>query len=129
MNEKEKNDLFIKACEKAGLKVMKNAGSHVAEGIVIRDDQGRKYTVDSDARLISDKNIYRVRLDQRRHELLKNAYNKAYNVRIRTFTPSTHCESGGDSAHNVSSPKHPKLVGGHRVKRVAGKRGTARIKG
>lgn len=128
MNEKEKNDLFIKACEKAGLKVMKNARSHVADGIVVRDDQGRKYTVDSNARLISNKDTYKVHPNQRRHELLKNA-DKTYNVRTRAFTPSTHCEGGGNSAHNSSAQKRLGLVGKQTVKKATRKRGTALIKG
>ncbi|MBQ7133613.1 MAG: hypothetical protein IJO20_03865 [Ruminococcus sp.] len=43
------NKLFIEACKKAGLKVRAKPGNKVAEGLVVVDSRGQRYTVDSNA--------------------------------------------------------------------------------
>ena len=53
-NNKDRNELFIEACDKAGLKVKPQAEKHVADGLIVYDDRGWKYIVDSMARLQPD---------------------------------------------------------------------------
>ncbi len=128
MNEKEKNDLFIKACEKAGLKVMKNARSHVAQGLVVRDAQGRKYTVDTDGQLICDSNADKKNPHIGKGKLISAGIGiKVYDNQGHVFVPSKRCGLVVNLAHRNSSQKQ--LVTGHKSKRVAGKRGATRQKG
>lgn len=42
---------FIQSCKKAGLKIRNNPNKQVAKKLVIRDDKGFKYTVDSNLEL------------------------------------------------------------------------------
>lgn len=130
MNEKEKNDLFIKACEKAGLKVMENAGSHVARGLIVRDAQGRKYTVDSDGQLITDENVSK-KYPRRGNGQFVTAGIKVYDNqgRVFVFDSNKRRRFVGNMENRTSSQKHSIVVARHGTKRVAGKRGIARLKG
>lgn len=47
------NPSSIQACQKAGLKVHNVSGEHPASGLVIRDAQGRRFTVSEDLEIVS----------------------------------------------------------------------------
>lgn len=42
---------FIQSCKKAGLKIRKNPNNQVAKKLVVMDDKGFRYTVDSNLEL------------------------------------------------------------------------------
>lgn len=72
-NDKDENKLFIEACHKAGLKVQTKASNQVAEGLIVRDSQGRKYTVDSEAQLKAVSQIDSIGLIHTQKFLTNNA--------------------------------------------------------
>ena len=44
--------LFVEACQKSGLKVNSKARKHIASGLVIRDGEGCKYTLNPNGELV-----------------------------------------------------------------------------
>lgn len=50
-NSNDENKAFIKACQKAGLKVQPKENSKIVEGLVIVDARGTNYTVNTDGKI------------------------------------------------------------------------------
>ena len=71
------NKLFIEACKKAGLQVRAKPGTKVAEGLVVVDSRGQRYTVDSNAMIQKKGIIYSDKTDfERRIAHLVSVGNK-----------------------------------------------------
>lgn len=60
-NNKNENKFFIEACNRAGIKVRAKEDFNVAEGLLIVDGRGYRYTVNADGKIkkVSDVGINR----------------------------------------------------------------------